>query len=115
MFNEKTKQREKETYSRLEFIIYWNACKKVEIVELGVQGNHGTHQGKMRWSYNINDSHDQFETIVLKWKKIHVAMMIVGLSKHMRNGLTCKSKWGTISRKFKIFEYTLGTSPNGDY
>jgi hypothetical protein len=42
-------------------------------------------------------------------------MMIVGFSKHMRNGLACKSKWGTISRKFKIFEYTLGTSHNVDY
>jgi hypothetical protein len=39
-------------------------------------------------------------------------MMIVGLSKHMTNELACKSKWGTISRKFKIFEYTLGTSHN---
>jgi len=42
-------------------------------------------------------------------------MMIVGLSKHMRNGLACKSKWRTISRKFKIFEYTLRTSHNEDW
>jgi len=42
-------------------------------------------------------------------------MMIVGLSKHMRNGLARKSKWGTISRRFKIFKYTLGTSHNENY
>jgi hypothetical protein len=67
-------------------------------------------------SMDKNDPHDQIETIlVLKWKKIHVAMMIVGFSKHMKNGLACKSKWGTISRKFKIFKYTLGTSHNEDY
>lgn len=75
---------------------------------------------KAKWddciaSMDKNDPHDQFETTFLKWKKIHVAMMIVGLSKHMRVGLACKSKWGTISRKFKIFKYTLGTSYNEDY
>jgi len=75
---------------------------------------------KAKWddciaSMEKNDPDDQFKTTFLKWKKIHVAMMIVGLSKHMRNGLACKSKWGTISRKFKIFKYTLGTSHNEDY
>lgn len=85
---------------------------------MGIQGNHGTHQGKMRWSYSINGQKWHTWSIwnnSSKWKKVHVAMMIVSLSKHMRNGLACKSKWGTISRKFKIFEYTLGTSHNGDY
>jgi hypothetical protein len=42
------------------------------------------------------DPRDQFETTITKWKKIFVVVMNVDLFLHMRNGLACKDKLGSI-------------------
>lgn len=47
------------------------------------------------------DPCDEFETIITKWKKDIAFMMKVGYSSHMRNGPTCKDKWGIINNDFK--------------
>ncbi len=42
--------------------------------------------------------------------------MQFGCSQHMRNGLTCKDKWGTIVGKFKkIFDHMSVIGQNEDY
>jgi hypothetical protein len=57
------------------------------------------------------DLRDQFETTITKWKKIFAVVMNVDLSLHMKNGLACKDKWGSIYGKFKkIFNHISRTS-----
>jgi hypothetical protein len=52
------------------------------------------------------DGHDQFETVVNKWKNISKVVMKVGCSEHMKNSLTCKDKWHTITSDFKkIYDF----------
>lgn len=42
--------------------------------------------------------------------------MITSCFEHMKNGLACKNKWGTISKEFKeIFDYMLRTKDNEHY
>jgi len=47
------------------------------------------------------DPQDQFETCITKWKKTYMIVMTVGFFQDMRNGLTCKDRWGANSGEFK--------------
>jgi len=43
-------------------------------------------------------------------------IMITSCFEHMKNGLACKNKWGTMSKEFKeIFDYMLRTKDNEHY
>ncbi len=62
------------------------------------------------------DLRDQFETIVTKWKKTSTVVMNVNFSLHMRNGLACKDKWGSIYGRFKkISNHISRTSWNENH
>jgi hypothetical protein len=39
--------------------------------------------------------------VVTKWKKVFMVVMNASYSQHMKNGPTCKDKWGAISRECK--------------
>ncbi len=41
---------------------------------------------------------DKFEIVVTKWNKILAKVMNLRFSIQMRNGVTCKDKWGVIAR-----------------
>lgn len=57
---------------------------------------------KAKWDeITTLDKVDQFETCITKWKKTYMIVMTVGFSQDMRNGLTCKDRWGANSGEFK--------------
>lgn len=42
--------------------------------------------------------------------------MITSCFEHIKSGLACKNKWGSISKEFKeIFDYMLKIRDNEDY
>jgi hypothetical protein len=52
----------------------------------------------------------------MKWKNILIIVMVPSFSQHMKNGLACKDKWGSIFKEFKkIFDYMSRTWHNEDY
>ncbi len=42
------------------------------------------------------DGQNNFDTIVMKWKKVSIIMMNTSCSQHLRNCPMCKDKWGSI-------------------
>jgi hypothetical protein len=47
------------------------------------------------------DGHNDFDIVVMKWKKISIIVMNANCSQHLRNCPTCKNKWGSIYGVFK--------------
>lgn len=62
------------------------------------------------------DHQHKFETTVSKWKKILKPIMKECCSEHVKNGLTCKDKWSSITSNFKnIFDFMVNIGQNQDY
>jgi hypothetical protein len=83
--------------------------QEISPIEFGTWKNHSIQLNKKvkhLATFDQVDPWDEFETIIKKCKKIIAFMMNVGYSSHMKNGPTCKDKWGTINNDFKwIFGY----------
>lgn len=47
------------------------------------------------------DGHNDFDTIVMKWKKVSIIVMNANCLQHFRNCPMCKDKWGSIYGDFK--------------
>jgi hypothetical protein len=47
------------------------------------------------------DHHNNFHTIVMKWKKVLIIVMNASCSQHLKNCPMCKDKWGSIYGDFK--------------
>lgn len=63
----------------------------------------------------VNCQH-KFETTVSKWRKIFKPIMKEGCSEHVKNGLTCKDKWNSITSNFKKkFDFMASIGQNQDY
>jgi hypothetical protein len=62
------------------------------------------------------DCQHKFETIVSKWRKILTPVIKEGCLEHVKNGLTCKIKWSSITSNFKkIFDFIASIGQNQDY
>jgi hypothetical protein len=46
---------------------------------------------------DVDDRQDKFETIIRKWNKISMQVMIVECSNQLKNGVGCKDKWGSLT------------------
>lgn len=62
------------------------------------------------------DRQHKFETIVSKWRKILTLAMKECCLEHVKNGLTCKDKWSSITSNFKKkFDFMASIGQNQDY
>lgn len=51
---------------------------------------------KERNTLQLVISWNNFDTIVMKWKKVSIIMMNTSCSQHLKNCPMCKDKWGSI-------------------
>lgn len=62
------------------------------------------------------DRQDQFEFVIINWKKISEFVMNLGFKTHLMNGLACKGKWSSIFGHIKkIYDYMASIGHNEEF
>jgi hypothetical protein len=70
------------------FLLFFNTKKDEQVVNL-----------------DIVDGQHKYEIVGIKLNKFSTQLMNARCSSHLKNGTTCKDKWGFIARSFKLYDY----------